>query len=258
MSSASIVRATLPPLEHVPLSDWSLVYEPAEDTFLLCDALARDVSRLQGATLIVEVGPGSGTVSSCLLDLLRGGNGGSRGRSAPPAVVVAVDVSPHACRVTRETAAAAGVGCRLDVVQADLLGPLAARLRGAVDIFLFNPPYVPTPDAEVPQPGTGLLALGVGGGDSLPAAWAGGEDGRVVIDRALHLCAATLRRPRNTHADTGFRDLGGAAYWVLVQENRPEDVMARLRADGLDVKIVAIQRAANERLHIIRVTWPLL
>lgn len=265
-SNSLVPHATLPPLEHVPLTDWQLVYEPAEDTYLLCDALAQDVSRFYGATLIVEVGPGSGTVSSCLLDLLRGGNGGSRGSAAPPAVVIAVDVSPHACRVTRETARAAGVSSRLDIVQADLLGPLVQRLRGAVDIFLFNPPYVPTPLDEVPLPGAELYALGCGGEDSLPAAWAGGEDGRVVIDRALHLCAATLRRPtkkknniinNNNDGDSGW-DSGGVAYWVLVEENRPNDVMARLQADGLETKIVASRRAANERLHILRITWPLL
>lgn len=223
------------------------MYEPSDDTYLLCDALLSDALRLRGATLVIELGPGSGTVSTCLLDILRGGRGGSgedERHLSPPAIVVAVDVSRDACRVTLSTAAAAGVGSRLDAIQGDLLGALAPRLYNAVDVFIFNPPYVPTPDEEVPVP---VLAAST---DPLPAAWAGGENGRVVIDRALSLCAATLRRP-SQHGD-----VGGTAYWVLVEENDPKDVATRLAADGLDCAIVATRRAANELLHILRISWP--
>ena len=51
---------------------------------------------------------------------------------------------------------------------------LEVGLREKVDILIFNPPYVPTPADEV-------------GSKGIEAAWAGGEDGRVVIDRFLPL-----------------------------------------------------------------------
>lgn len=41
-------------------------------------------------------------------------------------------------------------------------------------MLIFNPPYVPTPADEV-------------GGTGIEAAWAGGRNGRVVIDRFLPL-----------------------------------------------------------------------
>ena len=51
--------------------------------------------------------------------------------------------------MTRATADAHGVGDYVTVIQCDLLGPLRERLRGKVDLLLFNPPYVLTSAEEV-------------------------------------------------------------------------------------------------------------
>ena len=182
--------AVLPSLDHLSTADFECVYEPAEDTWLLCDALLADAPALASAapSLAVEIGPGSGAVSTYLCNLLA-----SRGAWRP--AVIACDVNVHACRATLATAAANGARAGVEAVECDLLRPLAARAAGAVDVLLFNPPYVPTPDEEV---GRGGLA----------AAWAGGEDGRVVIDRVLPMLPALLARPH------------GVAYMVVVEENR--------------------------------------
>jgi len=112
-------------------------------------------------------------------------------------------------------------------VRADLTGPLQRRLAGLVDVVLFNPPYVPTPPEEV-------------GSENIEAAWAGGIDGREVIDRLLPTVAELLA-PR------------GRLYLVLVAENRPTDVAAALAATGLTKATrVKATRAKNESLSIWR------
>jgi methylase of polypeptide subunit release factors len=215
----------------------------------------------------------------------------------PPPFVLACDLNPRACAATAATAAANGVAAAVDAVRCDLVGPLGARLAGAVDVLLFNPPYVPSEAADIPAPyyacgaaaaaanaaraGDDRFAAGRGGGpaglaaaapgadDSAPGgggggggpvdaaaapgdgretahggrpaggstsarapgdgaadggeeevldaarerslaagAWAGGPDGRVVIDRVLPLVPALLARP------------GGLMYMVVVDENR--------------------------------------
>jgi methylase of polypeptide subunit release factors len=67
----------------------------------------------------------------------------------------------------------------LEAVLGDLDGPMASRLQGQIDVLVFNPPYVPTPPDEV-------------GSAGIEAAWAGGVNGRQVIDRFLPRVAKLL------------------------------------------------------------------
>jgi release factor glutamine methyltransferase len=261
--------APFPSLDHLHYSEFAGLYEPAEDTFLLCDALADAFGDGAGAlaagsaaaapALAVEVGPGSGAVSAHLGALLA-----ARGRARP--ATLCVDVSPRACAATLRTAAANGAGGTVEAVLGDLLGCALPRLAGRVDVLLFNPPYVPTPDAEVlgPARAAALAAAvacgGHGGGGAggeptaaaeaaaadaaadamLAAAWAGGERGRRVLDRALPQVARALSAG------------GGAAFVVLVEENVPDEVARDARALGLAASVVRRGTAKNERLLVMR------
>uniref|UniRef100_A0A0M3IUL4 Methyltransferase HEMK2 n=1 Tax=Ascaris lumbricoides TaxID=6252 RepID=A0A0M3IUL4_ASCLU len=179
------------------------VYEPAEDTFLLLDALEKDaeVLRDRDVSIVVEVGCGSGVVSAFCAQLLQ-----------RPACILATDVNFMALKCTKNTAILNAID--LDTVQCDLIVALSDRLRGIVDLLLFNPPYVPTCtkntailnaiDLDTVQCDL-IVALSdrlrgivdlllfnppyvptvTTGNDNISRCWAGGASGREVIDRLL-------------------------------------------------------------------------
>lgn len=86
-------------------------------------------------------------------------------------VYFTTDINPHACSATRKTGLHNGIP-NVEPVQTTLASSLLPRLYHAVDVLCFNPPYVVTPPEEV-------------GGQGIEAAWAGGIDGRQVIDEML-------------------------------------------------------------------------
>ena len=131
----------------------------------------------------------------------------------------------------------------IDIMQSDLLSALVPRMQGAVDILVFNPPYVPTPNEEVARQG-------------IAAAWAGGDRGRVVVDRLLPMVPQVLAP-------------GGVFYLVSVPENQPHGAwrvlmqcvlarvtsaeIARLLGDcGLEGCCVCTKRADEELLSVWR------
>ncbi len=121
------------------------VYEPAEDSSLLADAV---LDHVDASDLVLDVGTGSGYVGVTV-------------HERTGATVVGTDLNPHACRKASEAG--------LPVVRGDLLGPF----RGDVaDVVMFNPPYLPRdPDMSWD--------------DWFEVAVTGGETGRETIERFL-------------------------------------------------------------------------
>lgn len=195
----------------------SQVYEPAEDSFLLADTVLADLesNRPHGCTLCVEVGCGSGYVVCSVARALEG-----------KCHCIAIDINPHACQATLKTAMAHAVDTQMDVLRSDLVNGLLPQMAGKVDLLLFNPPYVVTPDEEVER-------------KDIATAWAGGTDGRRVIDRFLPMIPALLSN-------------GGVAFMVVIPENKPQDLLSILASHGIQGKIIAEKSADEEKLLILK------
>jgi release factor glutamine methyltransferase len=209
--------AQLPKLSHLTSKDYANVYEPAEDTYLFLDALLKDLPALRKLqpSICLEVGSGSGCVTCYLAGLLQ---------QPWPTFFLTTDINEHATVATQRTAAANKVS--VDTVRTDLVRNLKEHLQGKVDVLLFNPPYVPTDPEEV-------------GTHSIAAAWAGGIDGRQVLDRLLPSIPELLSEK-------------GVFYLVVVEENKPEDIKQILGGYGFSCQKLAERRAFNEQLAILK------
>jgi len=222
-------QATVPSLDHLRMSDYDLVYEPSEDTFLMLDALALEFDtekcdRLLAIRKTLEIGSGTG-VSTVFLGMLLKQVGNSE------ANLFATDINKDAIRITQETAEANGLNPEaLEAIQCDLATPLLDDLNQKVDALIFNPPYVPTPDDEV-------------GSNGIEASWAGGKDGRVVFDRAVSQIASLLSWP------------DGAAYVIAVDDNKPEEIAeTMMKQYGIKVVPLLRRKARNEYLSVLKFT----
>lgn len=222
--AATCESASMPSLDHLSMKDYEQVYEPSDDTYLLIDglqlALKEQELTKEHIHTTLELGCGTGVPTVFLAKrLLR----------ETSSVHIVTDVNPRALQVAQATATANGVPS-LEAVECDLASALLPRWKHGVDVLLFNPPYVPTPDEEV-------------GGTGIGASWAGGRNGRVVVDRAIPQMAQLLRKPN------------GVAYMITVDDNLPEDLQARFFKVGLRMKPWVRRRARNEYLTVQKLTW---
>uniref|UniRef100_A0A8C5QBN0 Methyltransferase HEMK2 n=1 Tax=Leptobrachium leishanense TaxID=445787 RepID=A0A8C5QBN0_9ANUR len=199
---------------HVGHGDYVNVYDPAEDTFLLIDALEKDVQELKSRVEIcLEVGCGSGVVSAFIASLL-----------GPDAWCLCTDINPLAASCTLETAQANKV--LIEPIVTDLVKGLLPRLHGQVDLLVFNPPYVVTPSAEV-------------GSHGIEAAWAGGKNGREVMDRFFPLVPKLL-------------SASGVFYLLILKENNPDEILEVMKTYNLTGSKILCRQAGREHLTVLK------
>ena len=246
-----------PSTSHV---DTNRIYEPAEDSFLLLDALSAPseiafltarFSLVTPTPLVLEVGTGSGVVLAFV-------NTHARmifGRE--DVLTFGVDVNGEACAATGETIrrATEGGGGVGGIFLGTAQGDLTAALRpGVVDVLVFNPPYVPTD--ELPSP---IIAAGrscstrISKSDKLDEdsyllslSYAGGLDGMEVTNRLLDQLPHMLSLER-----------GGVAYILLCGQNKPEEVSERIRTWSAGWDVESVRRSGKtggwEKLQIVRI-----
>ncbi|WFC98052.1 peptide chain release factor N(5)-glutamine methyltransferase [Malassezia yamatoensis] len=198
-----------PDIVHVRREYGDAVYDPAEDTFALMDALEADHEFLRSVNFCLEIGCGSGCVSAFAAQLL-----------GPSAAFVCTDINPLATKCTKRTASINHV--EIDSVITSTLEGM--RVKGAVDLLLFNPPYVVTSDEE---------EIAAQQHASIEGSWAGGIYGTRLLQQMIDDGLIEVRiylKQETLHSQGRF-------YLVAIKQNDPEGLVRQLQDRGLDVEV---------------------
>ncbi|CAN8075122.1 unnamed protein product [Agarophyton chilense] len=163
----------------------------------------------------LEIGSGSGLVTETLATLI------------PKSFCFSSDVNILATAKTELLLRNSSLK-NVDSILCDLF--TAFRPSFQFDVIVFNPPYVPTDDDELQRALTE---------HDISAAWAGGKDGRQVIDRFLK-------------ALNNFLCETGVAYLTVLESNKITEVTQIAEGLGLRAHQVMKRRAGIETLYILR------
>jgi len=201
----------------------SEVYDPAEDSFLLLDALEMDLKfsfeSNPDILLCLEVGCGSGIIST--------GVAQTNFFKQKIPFVFALDINPAACLLTRKTAEFNGVPGRIETIQGNGTKKL---FRHKFDLIFCNPPYVPTVSVSETE------------NKNLEASWAGGIDGNDFCIPFIQNIPEILNE-------------NGVLYLLLSSWNKPEYLMQEVITKfDLQGTLVLKRAAGRERLSVWRVT----
>lgn len=160
---------------------WENVYEPAEDTFLMAENLETETGMQ-----VLDVGTGCGILGVVA--------------AQKAAEVTAIDLNPYAVRCAKQNSTLNKVKGKMSFMQADLLAAFSENAK--FDLILFNAPYLPATEKEAET--------------WIGRSWAGGINGRQVIDRFISQVKPCLKS-------------GGR---VLLMQSTLADVEETVRAFG--------------------------
>lgn len=194
------------------LKDYTNVYDPQEDTFLFLDAIEieLDIIKKVDPIFVLEVGSGSGIIITAVKSILKENS-----------FCIATDINFEACLATKYTATLNNVNVEMCCMN------LGSNFRDKLfDLILFNPPYVVTESNEM-------------NGTGIERSWAGGKDGRQIIDVFLKNLPKLLNQ-------------GGVCYMVILKENNPEGLMFEMSKLSFECKIVKERKILGEHLYILK------
>lgn len=228
-----------PKYSHLTSEDYDHVYEPSEDSFLLLDALEMDLPYLleKKPLLCLELGPGSGIIITALAKYLKSGSLG----------FFAVDINKFACNATQRTVKANDV--KVDVINMDLLTSFKPN---SVDLLVFNPPYVPTPNNSndnIPEHkklydnDAENVYSSRDGEKMLIKSWAGGADGCEIINRVIESLDDILAP-------------NAVFYLLIIKDNNPEKIKKDLSHKGYEAIQIIDRKIRGEHLIVLKI-WKL-
>ncbi len=186
-------------------------YEPSDDTWAAVEALELLLSMGYSFGSVLDLGSGTGVLALVARALFR------------PNLVAAVDLSPYAVEVSRVT-----LGTDAAILQCSA----ASCLRGAWDLVIVNPPYLPSRPGEVEACGGYLdLAWSEEAGHEAMCAAAGRLGQSVLIVRSslsdldVDSCLRYLGHEKVLEASR--RELFFERLWVEFWSKAPKTELLR-------------------------------
>jgi len=181
------------------------VYEPAEDTFLLAEKMT-----VTEDDSVLDTGTGCGILAVLAAEKAKS--------------VVAVDINPYAIECAIKNAEMNGAREKIEFRHGDLFQPIKPNEH--FNLILFNAPYLPSePDEEKSWVGK---------------AWAGGSNGRKVIDRFV------MDAPN-------FLAAGGKIQLVQSSLSDVNRTIKMFSERNLRAMVVAQVKVAFERIVLVEV-----
>jgi len=181
------------------------VYEPAEDSFLLAEKMT-----VTEDEAVLDMGTGCGIIAVLAAEKAKS--------------VVAVDINPYAIECAIKNAEMNGAREKIEFRHGDLFQPIKPNEH--FNLILFNAPYLPSePDEEKSWVGK---------------AWAGGSNGRKVIDRFV------MDAPN-------FLAAGGKIQLVQSSLSDVNRTIKMFSERNLRAMVVAQVKVAFERIVLVEV-----
>jgi release factor glutamine methyltransferase len=207
-----------PEIDWQDPDQWEYVYSPSSDTFFLCDGLVALSDRIPDPCTFLEVGSGSGYVTAFAARLCA--------RLNKTSIHITTDINMRCCAKTRDVCAANKVRVF------PICDSFAHSFRGPIDIIVFNPPYVETPDSEL---------IDAQKERGISASWAGGEDGAEVIYDFLEFL---VKNP-------GKMSENYLVILLISQVNCPGNIKKWCKKHCLAFEIILDRNCQGESLKIV-------
>lgn len=182
------------------------VYPPNEDSFLLLDCM-----KVGKGSYVLDMGTGTGILAIKAILL-----GASK--------VVAIDINPFASRCALRNVISKGLKSQISVLTGNLFSSL--REEAMFDVILFNPPYLQTKMSEYRR-------------DWLEKSWAGGRNGRAIINQFIDKLPAHLRP--------------GGVLFLLHPSVGIKATFRKLKQMRMDASVVAKRKLFFEELLVLSV-----
>lgn len=197
------------------------VYDPAEDTFLLMDALESEHNKgkfsSNNTTISLEIGSGSGMISSFIIKHKIFGMNNFH---------LSSDINQLAVNETTKTINLNDHTSRYDTLLMSLLSSVKDR---SIDYLVFNPPYVPSDEVPV-----------LSAEDKLSVALEGGKDGMEITNVLIEQLGSKLTDK-------------GCAYILFCASNKPLEYKEKI-SEKYNMDLVEKRKCGWEVLSIYRIS----